>query len=119
MKLAGPALYDTYAAADFNVEGNPEAKSYSEEFSRQFGHTADYNSAWVYDSVMLTAAAIKKAGSTDHEKIRQALLSLKDFHGAEGVYNFDKNGDGLRGVNVVQNKNGKAEFVRHIDFENQ
>ena len=49
--------------------------------------------------------------------MRQAILSVKGYAGAEGVYNFDKNGDGLHGYNVVKNNNGVVVFDRHIDFD--
>ncbi|MFG1412675.1 ABC transporter substrate-binding protein [Xanthobacter sp. VTT E-85241] len=117
MQLAGPALYGTYAVADFNADANPIAKAYFEEFSKKVGRAPDYTSAWAYDSVLLLAEAIKKAGSTDPAKIRDAILAIKDFPGTEGTYTFDENGDGLRGYNIVKNENGKIIFDRHIAFD--
>jgi branched-chain amino acid transport system substrate-binding protein len=115
--LAGPALYDTYSVADYSADANPEAKAFAEEFNKKLGRVADYTSGWPYDSVMLLAAAIKAANSTAPDKIRAALLALKDFRGTEGVYNYDKNGEGLRGYNIVQNKGGKIVFDRTIMFD--
>jgi len=37
-------------------------------------------------------------------EIREAILALKKYPGAEGEYNFDQNGDGLHGYNVVRNE---------------
>jgi branched-chain amino acid transport system substrate-binding protein len=64
------------------------------------------------------ANAMAKAGSTDPEKIRAALLNVKDYRGVEGTYNFDKNGDGLHGYNIVKNDNGNIVVERRIDFDN-
>jgi hypothetical protein len=50
------------------------------------------------------------------QKIREAILSVKGYVGAEGTYNFDQNGDGLHGYNIVKNDNGKIVFIKHIDF---
>jgi hypothetical protein len=44
------------------------------------------------------------------------ILSVKDYPGVEGTYNFDQNGDGLRCYNVVKNDNGKIVFIKHIDL---
>jgi branched-chain amino acid transport system substrate-binding protein len=41
-----------------------------------------------YDAVLLLAEAIKKAGSTDGDRIRQALVDLGPFAGTSGVYDF-------------------------------
>lgn len=117
MQLAGPALYGTYAVADFNAEANPQAKAYFVEFSKKVGRAPDYSSAWAYDSILLIAEAIKQAGGTSPDKVRAALLAIKGFPGAEGDYTFDQNGDGLRSYNVVKNDGGKVVFVSHIAFD--
>jgi len=62
------------------------------------------------------AASINTAKSTKPDDIRKAIMGLKNWKGVEGVYNFDDNGDGLRGYNVVKNDGGKIKFVEHIDF---
>ena len=55
--------------------------------------------------------------STDAGKIREAILSLKKFPGAEGEYNFDQNGDGLHGYNIVRNEKGTIVYDKHIEFD--
>ena len=50
------------------------------------------------------------------ERLREALLAIRGFEGAVGTYNFDENGDGLRGYNIVRNDQGKVIFDRHISF---
>jgi ABC-type branched-subunit amino acid transport system substrate-binding protein len=53
---------------------------------------------------------------------QSAAASLERFvqsartAGAEGTYNFDPNGDGLHGYNVVHNENGSWVFVKHVEF---
>ena len=49
-------------------------------------------------------------------KIREAILAIKKYTGAEGEYNFDQNGDGLHGYNIVKNDKGTIVFDKHIDF---
>ena len=44
------------------------------------------------------------------------VAAAKGWKGVEGTYNFDDNGDGLRGYNIVKNEAGKVKFVEHIDF---
>ena len=40
----------------------------------------------------------------------------RNMPGAEGEYNFDQNGDGLHGYNVVKNEKGNIVFDKHIEF---
>ena len=65
----------------------------------------------------LLAKVITDAGSTEPEKLRAALAAIRGFEGAEGEYNFDDKGDGLRGYNVVRNEGGKVVFDRRIEIK--
>ncbi len=117
LRLAGSALNGTYVVADFTRESCPGATAYAAKYDAAYKLAADHFSAWAYDGMHVLALAINNAKSTDPAKIRQAILAIKDYKGAEGTYNFDKNGDGLHGYNVVKNINGKIVFDKHIDFK--
>ncbi len=116
IKLAGPALYGTYGVADYAEELNEASKAFGKAYREAYKTAPDLQSAWPYDAVTVLSAAINKAGSTDPGKIREAILALKKFPGAEGEYNFDQNGDGLHGYNVVRNEKGAIIFDKHIEF---
>jgi branched-chain amino acid transport system substrate-binding protein len=116
LKLAGSTLSGSYAVADFNRDSNSAAKEFAAKYEVSYKSTPDLFSAWPYDAVHVLAFAINNAKSLDAQRIREALLSVKDYLGAEGPYNFDQNGDGLHGYNVVKNDNGKIVFIKHIDF---
>jgi branched-chain amino acid transport system substrate-binding protein len=117
MKLAGDALHGTYSIADFAIESSPEAQAYAKKYRDKYKLEPDLYSAWSYDAVQILAQAIKKANSAKPDDIRKAIHEIRGYKGAEGTYNFDKNGDGLHGYNIVKNENGKIVFVKHIDFD--
>jgi branched-chain amino acid transport system substrate-binding protein len=116
VKLAGPALYGTYGVADYAVDASAESK----EFARLYGAVSnippDNYSSWTYDAIGVLCAAIARAGDTDPDKIRAAILATKGYKGAEGEYNFDQFGDGLHGYNIVRNEKGSIVFDKHIEF---
>jgi branched-chain amino acid transport system substrate-binding protein len=116
MKLAADALHGTYSIADFAVGSSPEAEAYAKKYKEKYKIEPDLYSAWSFDAVNLLALAIKNANSTKPEEIKKALHAIKGYKGVEGTYNFDKNGDGLHGYNIVKNEGGKIKFVKHIDF---
>ncbi|THD52056.1 MAG: ABC transporter substrate-binding protein [Bradyrhizobium sp.] len=115
-KLAGPALYGTFGVADYAEESGDAPRAFGKSYRETYKTAPDIQSAWTYDAVTILSAAINKAGSTDPTKIREAILALKKFPGAEGEYNFDQNGDGLHGYNVVRNEKGMIVFDKHIEF---
>jgi branched-chain amino acid transport system substrate-binding protein len=116
LKLAGPAIWGTYGVADYAADSSPEAKEFAKLYSAVSNALPDPYSAWTYDAIGVLSAAINKAGSTDPGKIRDAILSTKGYKGAEGEYNFDEFGDGLRGYNIVRNDKGTIVFDKHIEF---
>jgi branched-chain amino acid transport system substrate-binding protein len=117
IKLAGPTLYGTYGVADYAEESSETSKSFAKAYREAYKIAPDLQSAWPYDAITVLSAAINKAGTTDASKIREAILSTKKFPGAEGEYNFDQNGDGLHGYNVVRNEKGTLVFDKHIEFD--
>jgi branched-chain amino acid transport system substrate-binding protein len=115
-KLAGPALFGTYGVADYAEDSSEASKAFGKAYREAYKTAPDNQSAWPYDAVTILSAAINKAGSTDPGKIREAILAIKKTPGAEGEYNFDQNGDGLHGYNVVRNEKGTIVYDKHIDF---
>jgi branched-chain amino acid transport system substrate-binding protein len=117
MKLAGPALHGVYGIADFTPDATAESKAYAKKYRDTYKLDPDVYSSWAYDALRVLALAINTAKSTDPEAIRKAIVGIKGWKGVEGTYNFDENGDGLRGYNVVKNEGGKVAFIKHIDFK--
>src|SRR5450432_2219201 len=115
-KLAGPALFGTYGVADYAEDSSEASKAFGKSYRDAYKTAPDNQSAWPYDAITILSAAINKAGSTDPTKIREAILAVKKYAGAEGEYNFDQNGDGLHGYNVVRNEKGTIVYDKHIDF---
>ena len=114
--LAGPALHGTYGVADFAVEANLASRSFAKRYQAAFKVVPDLTAAWAYDAVRLLARAIRDADSTEPEAIRSAILAIRGYLGAEGEYDFDANGDGLHGYNIVKNDGGRLVYVRRVDF---
>ncbi|KJC59197.1 ABC transporter substrate-binding protein [Bradyrhizobium sp. LTSPM299] len=115
LKLAGPALYNTYGVADYAEDSSEGSKAFGKLYRDAVKVAPDNQSSWTYDAVTVLSAAIDKAASTEPDKIREAILAIKKFPGAEGEYNFDQNGDGLHGYNIVKNEKGNIVFDKHIE----
>lgn len=116
MKLAGASLEGTYGVADFNPDANDQAKAFSKAYRAAYKLEPDVYSSWAYDALNVIATALNNAKSDKAEDIRKAIVGIKGWKGVEGTYNFDENGDGLSGYNIVKNEAGKVKFVEHIDF---
>ncbi len=107
------------------VEGNYFSTHYHEvvatEKSRQFvtaykkrwkksdgsPKTPDALAACGYDSAIVLAEAIKRAGSTDGPKIREALAGLKDFEAVTGKITINEKRDASKGAVILKVEGGK------------
>jgi len=103
--------------AVYAEESGDAPRAFGKSYRETYKTAPDIQSAWTFDAVTILSAAINKAASTESAKIREAILALKKFPGAEGEYNFDQNGDGLHGYNVVRNEKGTIVFDKHIEFD--
>ena len=115
LKLAGPALYGTFGVADYAEDSSDAAKAFGKLYRDAVKVAPDNQSSWTFDAINVLSKGIKDAGSTDPAKIREAILAIKNYQGAEGEYNFDQNGDGLHGYNIVKNEKGNIVFDKHIE----
>ena len=67
----------------------------------------------------VTDAILASVGSVidgKPEAVRSAILAIKGYKGLAGTYEFDQNGDGLHGYNIVKNEGGKIVFIKRVDF---
>jgi branched-chain amino acid transport system substrate-binding protein len=93
----------------YNEADSITSKSFADKV-RTSGKTADFYIASGYDILNVIAQAEIKAGTTNTDGIKQALLSVKDYDGASGKFSFDSNGDVSRNIFIKTVKDGA--FVR-------
>ena len=67
-----------------------------------------------YDAVCLLVDAIRRAGSTDREKVREALAATRDFIGVTGHISFAEGRDPIRSAVIMAISDGKARYDRTI-----
>ena len=83
---------------------------YRDEYEAKFKETASTFGGHGYDAMMILVNAIKAAGTTDSEKVRDAIENMKGFVGTGGVFNFsaaDHNGLDMDSFAMMTVKDGK------------
>lgn len=90
INLAGKDANGTYVVAYFHeTDPSESAQEFIKKFTAKYNKKVDSWSPYCYDAMYLMADAIKRAGSTDREKIKEAIASTTDFKGATGVANYE------------------------------
>lgn len=118
IQLAGDATDNVYCASAWvpntpNPKGNAFATKYKELYNEDCGKAA----AQVYDHVSLICEAIRIAGTTDREAVRDALNTISDYQGAITTYDCRTNGDCGRGGLLVRVENQEAKIIDSIISE--
>jgi branched-chain amino acid transport system substrate-binding protein len=94
----------------------PDLQPFEAEFKKRAGYETEAVAANCYSSVMLLADAIKRAGSTDPKKIRDALAATKDFPMLTGTLGyFNSIGEMYMPLEVTVVKDGTFEGAAVID----
>jgi branched-chain amino acid transport system substrate-binding protein len=100
------AYYSTHWA---EAVDSPQSRGFIKKHKRD-GKPMVAGEALAYDAVCLLADAIRRAGTADREKVREALAATRDFIGVTGRISFAQGRDPLRSAVIMAIINGKAQF---------
>jgi len=113
--IGGAALEGDYFSTHFSPEGtSPAVQNFVKKYQAKFNDTPDGMAALGYDSAMMLADAIRKAGSTDGAKVRAALAAEKDFPGVTGNITMDANRNASKPAVILEIKNGAFKYVETV-----
>jgi branched-chain amino acid transport system substrate-binding protein len=116
IQIGGAALEGTYYSTHYSAENSaPVVQNFVKKYKAKYNNeTPDATAALGYDSVYVLADAIKRAGSTDGPKLRDALAATKDFEGVTGKTAIDANRNATKGAVIITVKDGKFKYVETI-----
>ena len=116
LEIGGDALNGCYYSTHFSPENNdPNVAKFVQKFKARWNNeTPDAFAALGYDAAYVLVDAIKRAGTTEGPKLRDAIAATKDFSGATGVTTIDKDRNATKGATIIAIKNGKLEFFRTV-----
>jgi branched-chain amino acid transport system substrate-binding protein len=112
IELAGPAAEGSIASTPgAALESRPGGAAFAAKYKARYNQDIGLYTPYFYDGVMVIAAAMKAANSTDPAKYLPALEKIK-YAGVTADIAFDKNGDLTKGLlTIFKVKNGKWEVV--------
>ncbi len=113
--IGGKALEGCYFSTHYSPEDtSPAVQAFVKRFRAQHQETPDAMAALGYDSAMILADAIKRAGSTDGAKVAAALAATKDFAGITGKITIDTNRNASKPAVILAIKDGQFNYVETI-----
>ena len=101
-------------AFDREKASTPEAQKFLKAYTDEYKSEPSALSAMAYDAYLITVDAIKRANSTDSQKIRDALAATKDLEAVTGKTTFDKNGDPIKAAVIKEVKDAKFKYLDFV-----
>jgi branched-chain amino acid transport system substrate-binding protein len=116
LEIGGKALEGTFYSTHFSAENqDPLIQNFVKNFRAKYnGETPDSMAALGYESVMVLVDAIKRAGTTEGAKLRDALAATKDHVGVTGKTTIDAQRNAPKAAVIITVKDGKYKHVETI-----
>jgi branched-chain amino acid transport system substrate-binding protein len=115
VEIGGPAMDGTYFSNHYSVE-NPaaEVRAFLAAYKQAYGAEPDSIAALSYDAARVLFDAIRRAGSTDGKRLRDALAQTRDFAGVTGTITMDENRNPVKPAVVLKVEGGRFRFAASI-----
>ncbi len=111
-KLGGNALKNAYISNHYSADNPaPEIQNFVKNYKAKFNVAPDSLAALAYDSAKVLADALKRAGSADSAKLRDAIAQTKNFPGVTGLITLDEKRNAVKPAVVLELDPSKAGFT--------
>jgi branched-chain amino acid transport system substrate-binding protein len=122
VKIGKDAVEGVYFSTHCSVESpGDKVKAFVENYKKHFKNNdgtpkaPDAMAMLGYDSAMILADAMKRAGTTDGDKVRAALAATRDFGGVSGTITIDENRNATKPMVILQIKGGEFKLVETVN----
>lgn len=116
-EVAGDSINGGYFSNHYSKEDTaPEVVDFIKAYTAKYGadKTPDAFAALTYDGAQILIDAIKKAGSTDGEKIKEALKATNGTY-VSGKVTYDENRNPVKAAVIIKMDAGKQKFVKSVN----
>jgi branched-chain amino acid transport system substrate-binding protein len=117
VKIGGDAVEGHYFSTHYAADAaSPKVTAFVESYKKRYnGKVPDAMAALGYDSAFFLADAIKRAGTTEGAKLRDALAATKEFDAVTGKMTMNAQRDAVKSAVILQVKGGKFAFVETVN----
>ncbi|MBI5801164.1 MAG: ABC transporter substrate-binding protein [Verrucomicrobia bacterium] len=117
LQIGGKAMDGTFYSTHYSPEDKAEmVQTFVKKFKARWnGEVPDAMAALGYDSALVLADAIKRAGGTDGPKLRDALAATKDFVGITGKTTLDAKRNATKPAVIIEVKDGKFVYKETVN----
>ena len=109
--VAGRDLDGCYISNHFSAEDKSEVvQNFLKKYRARYNEIPDTMAALGYDSMKVAADAMRRAGTTDAAKLREAVAATKDFPGVTGAITLDASRNPSKAAVILKVDNAGFRF---------
>jgi branched-chain amino acid transport system substrate-binding protein len=113
---AKDALEGCYFSTHVSTEDpSPRVQEFIKRYQEKYKIMPDAMSFLAYDAGMILFDAIKRAGSTQPDKIRDELAKTRDFHGVTGNITINSQRNAVKPAVILEIKGGKFKYKETVN----
>jgi branched-chain amino acid transport system substrate-binding protein len=111
----GKAIEGSYFSNHYSVDDpRPSIQKFVTDYRTKFNETPDALAALGYEAAAVALGAMTSAGTTEPQKVRDALAKTKDFAGVTGQITLNAARNAEKPAVVIQIKDGKRAFAGQV-----
>ena len=116
-EIGGDAVNGNYLSTHYSPQvGSELSKQFVANYQKRWnGKTPDALAACGYDSALILADALKRAGTTDGPKLRDAIAATKDFPAVTGKITINENRDATKSAVILKIEDGKFKYLETVE----
>jgi branched-chain amino acid transport system substrate-binding protein len=115
-EIGGEALNGSYFANHYSVDDpSPAVQKFVGDYRARYKAVPDALAALGYDAARILADAMRRAGSTAGEKVRDALAATKDFPGVTGKITLNADRNPIKPAVMLRIENGRFVYVETLN----
>jgi branched-chain amino acid transport system substrate-binding protein len=116
-EIGGDAVNGNYLSTHYSPQvGSELSKQFVANYQKRWnGKTPDALAACGYDSALVLADALKRAGTTDGPKLRDAIAATKDFPAVTGKITINENRDATKSAVILKIEDGKFKYLETVE----
>jgi branched-chain amino acid transport system substrate-binding protein len=111
-EIGGSAVEGAYFSNHYSIDDpSPTVRAFVAAYRKAYGSDPDSIAASSYDAARVIADAIRRAGSTEGKRVRDALAETKDFPGVTGSITMDADRNPTKLPVILKVQNGRFTFA--------
>jgi branched-chain amino acid transport system substrate-binding protein len=115
LEIGGAAVEGYYFSTHYSADAeSPKVQEFVRRYRESYGAVPDAMAALGYDTAHILSDALRRAGSSDGAKLRDAIAATRDFEGVTGKISIDAERNARKDAVVLKIENGRFRYYRTI-----